>query len=69
MVPFRVLDKENKQIWQIINYHPSAEKQGSYLASKEDDDSSDGDMRLIPAEELVAYKFIDFIEEVEAFEG
>ena len=68
MIPFRVLDKETKQIWQVINYHPGSSDQGSYLASKENDDSSDGDMRIIKAEELAAYKFIDFIEEVESFE-
>lgn len=69
MLPFRVFDKEKKQMWQIINYHPSSETEGSYLATKEDDDSSDGDMRIIPANELVSYKFVDFLEEVEPFEN
>ncbi|MFW7380438.1 MAG: hypothetical protein ACOH5I_16620 [Oligoflexus sp.] len=69
MVPFRVFDREKKQMWQIINYHPVANTQGAYLATKEDDDASDGDMRIIPAEELAAFKFVDFLEEVEPFEG
>lgn len=70
MVPFRVFDREKKQMWQIINYHPgSAGSEGSYLATKEDDDASDGDMRIIPSDELAGFKFVDFLEEVEPFEG
>ena len=67
MLPFRVFDKEKKQMWQVINYHPGA-NDGTYLATKEDDDSTDGDMRIIPAAELVNFKFVDFLEEVEPFE-
>jgi len=69
MVPFRVFDREKKQMWQIINYHPGSNSSGTYLATKEDDDASDGDMRIIPAEELANFKFVDFLEEVEPFEG
>ncbi len=69
MVPFRVFDRENKQMWQIINYHPASGPAGSYLATKEDDDATDGDMRIIPAEELANFKFIDFLEEVEPFDS
>ena len=69
MVPFRVFDKENKVMWQIINYHPHQGAEGAYLATKEDDDTTDGDMRIIPAAELAGFKFVDFLEEVEPFEG
>lgn len=69
MVPFRVFDRGSKQMWQIINYHPTGGDGGSYLATKEDDDSTDGDMRIIPAEELATYKFVDFLEEVEPFDS
>lgn len=69
MVPFRVFDRDNKQMWQIINFHPNGGTEGAYLATKEDDDSTDGDMRIIPADELAKYKFVDFLEEVEPFEG
>lgn len=69
MVPFRVFDRENKQMWQIINYHPNQGDKGSYLATKEDDDATDGDMKIIPAEDLAGFKFVDFLEEVEHFEG
>jgi hypothetical protein len=68
MLPFRVFDKEKKQMWQVINYHSGA-NEGSYLATKEDDDATDGDMRIIPASEIVNYKFVDFLEEVEPFES
>lgn len=69
MLPFRVFDKEKKQMWQVINYHPGTNSDGSYLATKEDDDVTDGDMRIIPAAELVSFKFVDFLEEVEPFES
>ncbi|SME93943.1 hypothetical protein SAMN06296036_10266 [Pseudobacteriovorax antillogorgiicola] len=69
MVPFRVFDREKKQMWQIINYHPNQGAQGSYLATKEDDDATDGDMMIIAAEDLAGFKFVDFLEEVEPFEG
>ena len=69
MVPFRVFDRDQKQMWQIINYHPNQGSQGAYLATKEDDDATDGDMKIIPAEELATFKFVDFLEEVEPFEG
>ncbi len=69
MVPFRVFDRDKKQMWQIINYHPSQGTDGSYLATKEDDDATDGDMKIIPATELASYKFVDFLEEVEPFDS
>ena len=69
MLPFRVFDKEKKEMWQVINYHPGASSEGSYLAAKEDDDNTDRDMRLIPASELVTFKFVDFLEEAEPFEN
>ncbi len=69
MLPFRVFDKEKKQMWQVINYHPGANSEGSYLATKEDDDATDGDMRIITAQELVNFKFVDFLEEAEPFEN
>lgn len=72
MVPFRVYDKENQQVWQIINYHPDTNG-GSYLASYDgeepgDESSNDGKMKLITVEELVKLKFVDFLEEVEAYD-
>ena len=56
-------------MWQVINYHPGANSEGSYLATKEDDDATDGDMLIIPAKELVNFKFVDFLEEAEPFEN
>ncbi len=69
MLPFRVFDKEKKEMWQVINYHPGAGTEGSYLAAKEDDDATDRDMRLIQVSELVTFKFVDFLEEAEPFEN
>lgn len=67
MVPFRVFDREKKQMWQVINYHPDPESGGSYLATKEDDSDSDGDMQIIAAKDLVKFRFVDFLEEAEPF--
>jgi hypothetical protein len=65
MVPFRVFDREKKQMWQIINYHPDTLSGGSYLATREDDSEADGDMEIIPARQLVNFKFVDFLDEVD----
>ena len=62
MVPFRVFDRDQKQMWQIINYHPDSNG-GSYLATREDDSEQDGDMKIIPAKTIEGFKFIEFVEE------
>tara|TARA_B100001094_G_C17971173_1_gene690375 strand:+ start:180 stop:389 length:210 start_codon:yes stop_codon:yes gene_type:complete len=65
MVPFRVFDRNKKQTWQVINYQPGAEG-GFYLVAREDESEIDGDMSLLPASEIVEFKFEGFIEEEEA---
>ncbi len=67
MIPFRVFDRVNKQIWQIINFHPDNAAGGSYLATREDDSDADGDMKIISAKDLVSFKFIDFLDGGEPF--
>ena len=67
MVPFRVFDRKEKQMWQVVNYHPGTNSAGSYLATKEDDSETDGDMSIIPAEEISTFKFVDFLEEVDSY--
>ena len=67
MIPFRVFDRTNKQMWQVINYHPDNASGGSYLATREDDSDLDGEMRIIRAEDLVNFKFVDFLEEAEPY--
>lgn len=72
MVPFRIYDKEKKQVWQVINFHPNMDK-GSYLASYDgeehgDDSSRDGEMRFISADEMLNFRFIDFLEEVDNYD-
>lgn len=69
MVPFRVFDRDNKQMWTVLNFHPNGQGEGTYLATKEDDSDTDGDMRLIPVKDLVKFRFVDFLEESEPFEG
>lgn len=69
MVPFRVFDRDNKQMWTVLNFHPDNQGGGNYLATKEDDSDTDGDMRLIQADDLVKFRFVDFLEESEPYEG
>ena len=46
MVPFRVFDRENKEMWIVLNYQNGGTS-GSYLISREDDGDSDGELRII----------------------
>lgn len=62
MVPFRVFDKENKEMWVILNYHQSG-GEGSYLAAREDDTEKDGELAIIPAGQLAKFRLVDFLEE------
>ena len=41
MVPFCVFDRENKEMWIVLNYQGGGAS-GSYLMSREDDGDSDG---------------------------
>jgi hypothetical protein len=71
MVPFRVFDRENKQWWVVLNYHPgtSAGDQGSYLLAREDDDEAerDGTMAIVGAADLAKFRLVDFLEESEGY--
>jgi len=63
MIPFRVYDRDLKQMWIVLNYHPSDGSHGSYLTTKEDDSGTDGDMKIISAKDLAALKFVDFLDD------
>jgi hypothetical protein len=71
MVPFRVFDRENKDWWIVLNYHPGAgpDGAGNYLVAREDDEDNerDGQMQLIPAAELSRFRLVDFLEEQEGY--
>lgn len=62
MVPFRVFDRKNKQMWQVISHNQGSDG-GMYLAAREDDSEHDGDMSFISGRDIVGYKFVEFIEE------
>jgi hypothetical protein len=64
MVPFRIYDRENKEMWIVLNFHPNA---GSYLVAREDDSESDGEMRLVKVEEMTKFKLVDFLDEVDEY--
>ena len=63
MVPFRVFDRGNKEMWIVLNFHPSASDGGSYLVAKEDDNEKDGEMRLVAAADLARFRLVDFLDE------
>lgn len=62
MIPFRAFDRDQKQMWVIINYHPTS---GTYLVAREDDSDTDGDMRLIPEKDIAKFRLVDFLDEIE----
>jgi len=62
MIPFKVFDKERQEIWVVLNHH-SGSGAGSYLIAREDDEERDFEMKIIPAEALTQFRFLDFLEE------
>lgn len=63
MVPFRVFDRENKEMWVVLNFHPHSGGEGSYLVAREDDSDRDGELVIIPAAQIAKYRLVDFLEE------
>lgn len=65
MVPFRVFDRENKELFVVLNYHPgaSAGDQGHYLLAREDDNERDGEMVIVPATNFAKFRLVDFLDD------
>jgi hypothetical protein len=61
MVPFRVFDAENKQLWIVLNYHSHTDG-GHYLVAKEEDGEQDGYMDILPAEKIKQFRLVDFLD-------
>jgi hypothetical protein len=61
MVPFRVFDRDNKEMWIVLNYQTD----GTYLIAREADDERDGEMRQVNTKELVNYRLVDFLDDGE----
>ena len=68
MIPFRVFNRDTKEMWQVLSYQ-SGVGHGSYLVARESDDSSDGEMAIFSAEELSKFRFVDFMDDSDSFEG
>jgi len=66
MVPFRVFDRDNKEMWIVLNYQAGA-GHGSYLLAREDDSDADGEMKIVKAEDLAKLKMVDFLDESEEY--
>ena len=65
MMPFRVFNRENKEMWVVLNYHPGSAPgdNGTYLLAREDDAERDGEMSLVTADQLSKFRLVDFLEE------
>jgi hypothetical protein len=65
MVPFRVFDRENKELFVVLNYHPgtSGGDQGHYLLAREDDNERDGEMVIVPATNFSKFRLVDFLDD------
>jgi hypothetical protein len=69
MVPFRVFDRENKEMWIVLNYHPGAAgDEGSYLLAREDDSEKDGEIALVAAKEFTRFRLVDFLDEGDGYD-
>ncbi len=68
MIPFRVFNRDTKEMWQVLSYQSGA-GHGSYLVARESDDSADGEMAIFSAEELAKFRFVDFMDDSDSFEG
>lgn len=69
MVPFRVYDRENKETWVVLNYHPgtAANTDGSYLLARENDTEKDGELAILSANQVARFRLVDFLEEDGAY--
>ncbi len=68
MVPFRVFDREKKEMWIVLNYHAAQDGGGSYLVAREDDQERDGEMAILPAKTLAGFRLVDFLDEGDSFQ-
>lgn len=66
MVPFRVFDRENKEMWIVLNYQ-SGNNGGHYLVAREDDTEADGIMKMVAAQDFIKFRLVDFLDESEEF--
>ncbi|MCX6119877.1 MAG: hypothetical protein NT027_20270 [Proteobacteria bacterium] len=62
MVPFRVYDRANREMWIVLNYHS---KEDSYLLAREDDSEADGEMTIISSVAMAKFKLVDFLDEAD----
>ena len=69
MVPFRIFDRENKEMWIVVNYHPGggSDGNGNYLLAKEDDTEKDGEMTIKSAEQVARCRLVDFMDDGDGF--
>lgn len=64
MIPFRVFHREKKEMYIVINFQSDAQG-GGFLVSRQNDSDSEGEMLIIPTQEMKKYRFEGFIEQIE----
>jgi hypothetical protein len=62
MIPFRVFDRENRQMWVVLNHHPG-DQNGTYLIATESDDDKDGSLKIVSAEDVANCRMVDFLDD------
>ncbi len=69
MVPFRVFNRETKNMWVVLNYQPGTapNDRGTYLLAWEDDDEMAGELAIVAADELAKFRLVDFLEEGDTY--
>ena len=70
MVPFRVFDREKKEMWVVLNYHSgaAASNEGTYLLAREDDSDQDGELTIVSAQEMIKFRLVDFLDEGDSYQ-
>ena len=63
MIPFRIFHREKKEMFIVINYQDVAG--GNYLAARQSDSDSEGELLLIASQDLKKYRFEGFVEQPE----
>lgn len=66
MVPFRVYDRDKREMWIVLNFHPGTDG-GNYLIAREDESEADGEMRILPSNEMARLRLVDFLDEADDF--
>ncbi|MBP9707060.1 MAG: hypothetical protein KBD78_05405 [Oligoflexales bacterium] len=64
MIPFRLFNRDKKEMWMVVEKLPAKDQKGRFLCAKEDEDAQkDGVLKIFDEDELLKMRFVDFLEE------